>query len=581
MANKSIVGIWLTLILLAASSGSMPATGSPIFDQAGSACPSLPPPGGVVVNVSTVAGLVSAVDNAASGTTILVADGYYDLDGAYLRFDTPGVTLRSTSGNRQAVVLDGNYATTEILQIVASDVTIADLTLREAFNHPIHVMSSESSHTLNTLIYNVHIIDPGQQAIKINPLPGGFYTDEGVIACSHIELTESGRGHIRDNCYTGGVDAHQARGWTVRDNRIEGFWCAAGLSEHAIHFWKGGRDTTIERNILLDNARGAGLGLVTSDDGRTYPDDPCPAASGYVDDYGGVIRNNFIAANNSGLFASEYGFDCGICLWNACNAQALHNTVFTANPDSTFSSIEWRFPNTAAQILNNLVNDTMRQRDGAAAVQSGNLTEALVEWFVAAGSGDLHLMPAAVAAIDQVWAPAGVSGDIDGEARPVGQTADIGADERVGPGFSLDASPPNQAIEPGGQAVFSIALEPTGAFAAPVHLDASSPSPDLRVGLSQADGIPPFQSTLAITDTHPGPALPGLWYSLPITASSGTITQTTSVSLLVGGWRVYLPIAAASGLRESSQKNQSLAEEHPLLHFSQQLVWPYYPFLLR
>jgi hypothetical protein len=259
-------------------------------DQADSACPPLPPPGGAVVTVSTVAGLESAVNNAAPDTTILVADGYYPLDGVYLRFDTPGVTLRSASGNRQAVVLDGDCLTAEIMQIAASDVTIADLTLREAYDHPIHVMSTESSHTLNTLIYNVHIIDPGQQAIKINPVPGGYYTDDGVIACSHIELTDAGRPYVYDNCYTGGVDAHQARGWTVRDNRIDGFWCETGLSEHAVHLWRGCRDTIIERNILLDNARGVGLGLVTSGEGRTYPDDPCPSASGYVDDFGGTIR---------------------------------------------------------------------------------------------------------------------------------------------------------------------------------------------------------------------------------------------------------------------------------------------------
>jgi len=32
-----------------------------------------------------------------------------------------------------------------------------------------------------------------------------------------------------------------------------------------------------------------------------------------------------------------------------------------------------------------------------------------------------------------------------------------------------------------------------------------------------------------------------MWYNIPITASDG-ITQTTSVSLLVGGVRLYLPV---------------------------------------
>ncbi len=53
---------------------------------------------------------------------------------------------------------------------------------------------------------------------------------------------------------------------------------------------------------------------------------------------------------------------------------------------------------------------------------------------------------------------------------------------------------------------------------------------------------PPGQVTLTITDSHPGSTLvPGQWYNVPITATNG-ITQTTSVGLLVGGVRLYLPL---------------------------------------
>jgi hypothetical protein len=112
------------------------------------------------------------------------------------------------------VVLDGNYITTEIIQIVASNVTVADLTLREAYNHPIHVMSTGSSHTLNARIYNVHITDPGQQAIKINPV-AEYNTDYGLIACSHIELTdaEADRAFLRVGLGLPRVDAGD--GWLI------------------------------------------------------------------------------------------------------------------------------------------------------------------------------------------------------------------------------------------------------------------------------------------------------------------------------------------------------------------------------
>jgi hypothetical protein len=392
-------------------------------------CPPLAPSTGNLVNVSTVQQLQKAVNSAVPGTAILVADGTYNLDGVYLQFDTPGVTLRSASGNREAVVLDGNYMTTEIVQIVASDVTIADLTLREAYYHPIHVTSRKTGDTVNTVIYNVHIVDPGEQAIKINPESGGYFPDNGVIACSHIELTDVGRPHVRNNCYTGGIDAHQARDWLIRDNLIEGFWCDSGLSEHGIHMWRGCRDTLVERNVLRDNARGIGFGLATSGEARTYTDNPCPSAGGgYVDHYGGVIRNNFVSAANSALFASEYGFDCGICLWQACGAQVVHNTV--ASTQAPFSSLEWRFDHTDVDVVNNLLTHNLMDRGGTARL-SGNLEYQPLSLFVDGQGGDLHLTGGAGVAVDRgVPVAAGVcDDDIDGDPRPIGSARDIGADE--------------------------------------------------------------------------------------------------------------------------------------------------------
>ena len=85
----------------------------------------MPTATGATVLVSNVAQLQTAVNNAGAGTTVLVQDGTYNLNGAYLRIASPNVTLRSASGNPAAVVLDGNYQTTEIVQVVASNVTIA------------------------------------------------------------------------------------------------------------------------------------------------------------------------------------------------------------------------------------------------------------------------------------------------------------------------------------------------------------------------------------------------------------------------------------------------------------------------
>lgn len=432
------LALWLLIMLTSPGAVASPplAVASPARSTlAGNACAPLPAPTGRIVEVSTEAELWNAVNENIPDTTILVADGAYNLgqNGYYLWFDTPNVTLRSASGNREAVILDDNYAGTEIISVVASNVTIADVTIKRATTHPIHVMSSDSGDTLNTLIYNVHIIDPGQQGIKINPHSAKVYfPDDGEIACSHIELTDAGRPQvwaINGSCYTGGIDAHQARGWTIRDNVIEGFWCDSGLSEHAIHLWTGSRDTVVERNVLMNNARGVGFGLMQSGSGRTYSDNPCPeAGGGYVGHYGGIIRNNFIFANRGELFSSQAGFDCGICLWQACHTKALHNSLVSTQ--APFSSIEWRFDNTYAEITNNLVSHNLRDRGGNATL-AGNVEDAPLSLFVDGANGELHLAEGASSAIDQgVPIAAGLcDDDIDGDARPAGSAPDVGADE--------------------------------------------------------------------------------------------------------------------------------------------------------
>jgi hypothetical protein len=401
--------------------------------DADTGCDPLPAPDGNVVHVTVdqVADLPSIVNGAGEGDTIALGDGTYALDGAYLWISAPGVTLRSESGDPDAVVLDGGYATTEVVTVAASDVTIAELTIRRAYTHAIHVVTGEGADTLNTSIYRVHVVDPREQSIKINPsADDGAYPDYGTVACSTVELTDEGRPEVSD-CYTGGVDAHRARGWTIRDNRIEGFWCESGLSEHAIHFWDGCRDTVVVRNVLVDDARGVGFGMLDSGDGRPWDDDPCPGAGeAYVDHVGGVIADNFIAASRAELFASESGADCGICLWSACGAAAVHNSI--AATSGAFSSIEWRFAGAAdVVVVNNLGTDPFYERDSAtAAVDEGNLAEADAALFVDPAGSDLHLAPTASAAIDQGTSYDGApwASDIDGEARDDGEP-DIGADE--------------------------------------------------------------------------------------------------------------------------------------------------------
>ncbi len=401
----------------------------------GARCAPVPPASGATMTVASASALAAAIESATPGLTIEVAAGTYDVRGVRLWIDTPGVTLRGATGDRGDVRLEAGHVPFlgGVINVAADDVTIAHLTIVEGRFHAIHVFGTDSP-TERTRIHDVHVIDPGEQAIKINSNP--MDADGGEVSCSHLELTRGGAGFVTQQvssgsrCYTGGIDAHRARGWTVRDNHIEGFWCAGSggeyLSEHGIHFWRGSRDTLVERNLLVNNARAIGLGLDSQ--GRTYADTPCPGVT-MAGHYGGVIRANAIVGNDATLFASGNGMDTGIALWSACGATVIHNSIGTTG--APFTGIEWRFAETSVTVVNNLVTARILARDGnPTSIEAGNLASAAPSLFADVGGGDLHLAPGASAAIDQgATGYEAVTGlDLDGETRT--SAPDVGADER-------------------------------------------------------------------------------------------------------------------------------------------------------
>ena len=398
--------------------------GSIVEAASASACGSLATnPSDTVIEVtpSQAGQLASIVYNAQSDTTILLADGNYQT--STLNFHNPRVTLRSKSGYRENVILDGQYSAGEIIYIEATNVTIADLTVKRAYYHAIHVVGG--GH--HAMLYNLHIIDAKEQFVKVNP-SGGDYTDYGTLACSELELTDTGRNYIEENptpgflCYTGGLDAHQSREWTIRDNTIENIYCTnGGLAEHAIHFWNSSRDPMVERNTLINNARGIGFGLGSSGGQRIYPDNPLAGTGLSPDDVqhiGGVIRNNFILANIS-------GFDTGIGLEQAWDVSIYHNTVYSTQGGL---GIDIRFDNSNPVVKNNLINPNISLRNGGSMAQSAANISASPGMFLDLPHGDLHLVSTATQAINKGVGLGGeVPTDIDGDSRDA--YPDAGADE--------------------------------------------------------------------------------------------------------------------------------------------------------
>lgn len=133
-----------------------------------------------------------------------------------------------------------------------------------------------------------------------------------------------------------------------------------------------------------------------------------------------------IFASRPELYASAFGADSGIALEQACGARVYHNTIYFTN--EPFVAFEYRWANTSAEIVNNLVSHNIVSRDGGQASLIGNMAGQGGEHFVDATLGQLHLV-AGSPAIDGGdpltldW----VDTDFDGELRDA--APDVGADE--------------------------------------------------------------------------------------------------------------------------------------------------------
>jgi len=240
----------------------------------------------------------------------------------------------------------------------------------------------------------------------VNPLGDG--SDNGLLACSPLGYTTTD-----PDGNTNGISAHNAHGWTVRDNTWVRVRTSTGAPVPTILFWSGSSDTLVERNVLIDCSQGIAFGNA----GQTS-----------INHTGGVVRNNIIYARQQ--------HDVMIEMVRATGWLVAHNTVIGRNPAPGLTwSIEARFAVRQGTFANNLTNlDIWADRDGAGAVATENVTTALSDWFVSgapssAEDADLHLVPAAVDAIDATTRLPQILTDIDGDARGNGGGADAGADE--------------------------------------------------------------------------------------------------------------------------------------------------------
>lgn len=372
--------------------------------------PPLPDAGLRTVTVSTAAQLQQAVSQLTSDTTIVVQPGTYPLTSTlYVRGNLRNVAIRGAGRNRDAVVLVGGGMTNPSGSVpfgiwtggTIDGITIANLTIRDFHEHAIILNPT----TRRPHLYNLRLLDIGDQFVKGNPDPAGNGVNDGILEHSVVEYTTTA-----PDAYSNGIDIHGGRNWIVRRNTFRNIVSPPGqaLMGPAILFWNRAANTLVEGNVLLNCARGISLGLI---------DRP-----GFEDHSGGIVRNNVVYRS-----ASQPG-DVGIHVSDSPETQVLNNTVVLSG---TYPfAVEYRYPSSARLvILNNLVDAPVRPRDGATATVRNNVTGANAAMFVDLARGDLHLLPTATTAINTGLSDGNVPDDIDGRPRPSGTASDVGADE--------------------------------------------------------------------------------------------------------------------------------------------------------
>ena len=360
---------------------------------------------GVTITVSTTQELRDAIIQANNGgnLTVLIEDGIYPIASTswYPYITGSNLVFRSVSGNRNEVILTGQGmqdvapGTENVMSLVGDNITIADLTIRDCGNHGI------STNSDNHLIHNVRIQNTYEQMIK-GTSNGENGTEDCVVQCSLFEYTDG----IGPQWYIGGLDIHEGDSWIVRDNVFRNIASpSVALAEHAVHFWDNSQFNLVERNKIINCDRGIGFGL------------------GNSPNLGGMIRNNMIYNDGENPY-----HDVGIGLESSPNTHVYNNTIHIQYPNA----IEYRFESTdSVKIINNLVNQAIRSRNGGQAILSTNIEEIDNNWFVDYMSGDLHLTEEITGVVN-----AGtdlsitlLSDDYDQQTRT--DAIDIGADEYV------------------------------------------------------------------------------------------------------------------------------------------------------
>ncbi len=370
----------------------------------------LPPASGQVIRVDNVEQLFRAAVEVEPGGTILLADGHYMLP-RYFELDKDRVTLRSASGQRDRVVLDG--ADSQHGELVGishcTGVTVADLTIQNIKWNGFKINSDK--HASQVTIRNCVIHNIWQRGVKG---PAVDQQDRGLFwptAC-RIEYclfyNDRPKQYSDDPAdtpdtfggnYIGGIDAMHAKQWVISDNVFIGIHGRTGEGRGAIFLWNESQECVVERNVIIDCDCGICLGNHYRHGDTSWHDNRC------------VVRNNFVTrCSETGILAAHTR-DC----------QVIHNTIH--DPASRLGRLIWvQDDNDGLLVANNLLSGpgVLDTGTGRIALRGNVAAEDLSTTFRDAPAGNLRLLCDVTSDAERLEQ---ATSDIDGRQRPAQPTA--------------------------------------------------------------------------------------------------------------------------------------------------------------
>ena len=307
---------------------------------------------GEVKMVSTVQELMeTSGPGQPDGLTVLIRDGEYRLPRRII-IDGSQVTYKGLNNDRDKVKLLGKGGpfgkVHNIFSIKGNRIYIRHLSLGEVSNHGIQIHGENNADHI--FLQHLRFFNIKEQMLKgsYDKKKPGQHTDFGLVEDCIFEFPEG----FAYQSYTGGIDIHHGENWVIKNNRFSNIRTKDGkLTEGAIHFWNGSKNTHITNNTITHCDRGIMLGF---DNSRHH---------------GGLIHKNRI----------HTVADTGIYLCNATDITVSQNTVFI---DSAYpNAIEYRFNGSQRNhIHDNTTNKRIVSRNNGEAQVYGNRISRDQQW---------------------------------------------------------------------------------------------------------------------------------------------------------------------------------------------------------